>query len=137
MDPNNKHAKRANGRLVVKALEHLAVPSTLTAIVEWILCRTSADPVELIQSVRSTISHGLSLGFVDALQRKYYLTSHEFLSDCDDEVVVNPAKRPHPPEEVAEAEPPLKRRRLIVKENSPPERRTKKLTKKTNATRRN
>lgn len=81
-DPN-KHKNRAIGQLVAKALEHIAIPTTFTDIVEWIVCRTPGDPVELVHSVRQTLAKGLSLGFIDTLQRRYFLTSNKPWHDYD------------------------------------------------------
>lgn len=83
MAESDKYKTRAAGQLVVKALEQLAVPCTLTNIVEWIISRTPGDPVELVQMVRRTLSKGLTLGFVDALQRRYFLTSNRDWHDHD------------------------------------------------------
>lgn len=86
-DPD-KSKKRAYGQLVVKALEDLAVPSTLTNIIEWVVNRTPGDPVELVQSVRNTIAKGITLGFIDALQRRYFLTSNRVWNDHDTSITI-------------------------------------------------
>lgn len=121
MEESDKYKNRANGRLVVNALEHLAVPSTLSSIVDWIMTRTPGDPIEIVRSVRSALAKGLSHGFVDALQRKYFLTSHTKWYEQGDEVIRSLAKRPHETvatetEEVKEvtADEPLPKRRLRI-----------------------
>lgn len=113
MADSDKYKTRADGQLVVKALEHLNAPSTLANIIEWIIGRTSGDPVELIHSVRRTLSKGLSLGFVDTLQRRYFLSSNQSWHDYDSSMTfASTTKRhleaeptPPPPQSIVVDEP--------------------------------
>lgn len=132
MAASDPFKQRAYGQLVVAALEHLAVPSTIINIVEWIVERTPGDPEELVAAVRRTVTKGTHLGFINTLQRRYFLTAtHSVHNDETSFVAAATAKRPLPVADTKEVlvaahddGPPAKRHRAtrdgVAKERAVP-----------------
>lgn len=72
---NDRQIIQMNGKLVVRSLEQIGEPATLSHLVQHISAQSDKTTDQITPVVQSVLRHGLAYGFVDRARSRYFLTS--------------------------------------------------------------